>query len=104
MSTLKLLISIFLLTSIASCSQFEAFEDRRREPSKEHIWVGSSKPGKPAICYNPLFYSKEKIQAKADDICRSYKENSHAEFVDVEYFSCRLLIPAKAHYQCVVDK
>lgn len=89
---------------MAGCTQFAAFEDRRREPSNVNVWIGESKPGKPAICYNPLFYSKEKIQIKADEICREYNANSHAEFVGVDYFSCRLLIPAKAYYTCVIDK
>ena len=103
MSTLKLSISIFLFLLVSACTQFEAFEDRRREPGTEHIWVGASKPGNPAICYNPLFYSKEKIKAKADELCKNYKNKSHAELVDIDYFSCRLLIPSKAYYKCIVD-
>lgn len=101
MSTLKLLISIFLFILVSACTQFEAFEDRRREPGTEYVWVGASKPEKPAICYNPLFYSKEKIKEKADEICRQNKANTHAELVDIDYFSCRLLIPSKAYYKCV---
>ncbi len=103
MSTLKLSISFFLFFIVSACAQFQAFEDRRREPGTEYIWVGSSKPGEPAICYNPLFYNKEKIKTKADELCKSYQTESHAELVDVDYFSCRLLIPSKAYYKCVVD-
>lgn len=103
MSTLKLSISIFLFIFITGCTQFAAFEDRRREPGKERIWVGSSTPKKPAICYNPLFYSQEDIKEKADAICQSNKKGTHAEFVDVDYFTCRLLVPSKAYYRCVKD-
>ena len=103
MSTLKLLISIFLFTLVSACAQFEAFEDRRREPGTEYIWVGSSKPQAPAICYNPLFYSQEELKEKADEICRKNQADTHAELVDISYFSCRLLIPSKAYYKCVAD-
>lgn len=103
MSTLKLSISIFLFIFAAGCTQFSAFEDRRREPGTEYIWVGASKPDKPAICYNPLFYSQEDIKEQADEICKKQKENTHAKLVDIDYFSCRLFVPSKAYYECVVD-
>ena len=104
MSTLKLSIFIFLCVLVSACSQVTPFEDRRREPGTEYIYVGDSKPGKPAICYNPLFYSKETITNQADELCKANKAGTHAEIIDVDYFNCRLLVPAKAYYKCVVDK
>lgn len=103
MSTLKLSILIFLCAVVSACSQLAPFEDRRREPGTEYVWVGASKPDRPAICYNPLFYKQEKIKDKADELCKKENASSHAEFVDVDYFTCRLLVPSKAYYKCVTD-
>jgi len=103
LSTLKLSILIFLCAVVSACSQFAPFEDRRREPGTEYIWVGASKPGSPAICYNPLFYGQEKILEQADELCKKEDVASHAELVDVDHFTCRLFVPSKAYYKCVVD-
>lgn len=104
MSTLKLSTLLFLCVLISACTQFSPFEDRRREPGTDYIWIGESKPQKPAICYNPLFYSKENILERANEICQNNNAKSHAEFVDVDYFSCRLFVPSKAYYKCVIEK
>lgn len=101
MSTLKLslLLSIILFTS--SCSQFRAFEDRRREPGTEYIYVGSSKEQQPVICYNPLFENKDSLQDMADGLCQKYQSGTKAELIKKDAFSCRLLIPTKAYYKCI---
>lgn len=104
MSTLKLSILLFLCALVSACTEFAPFEDRRREPGTEYVYVGASRPGHPAICYNPLFYSKEEIKERADALCQSHQKNTHAEFVNVDYFTCRLFVPSKAYYKCVVDK
>ena len=104
MSTLKLSILIFLCAVITACSQVTPFEDRQREPGTIYIYKGASKPDKPAICYNPLFYSKEEILERANKLCQENNPKTHAEFVDVDYFSCRLFVPSKAYYKCVEDK
>ena len=104
MSRLKLSILIFLCAIVSACTQLTPFEDRRREPGTQAVYYGSSRPGKPAICYNPLFYSKEDILERANKMCQEQKAGTHAEYVDTDYFSCRLLIPSKAYYKCVVDK
>jgi hypothetical protein len=80
------------------------FEDRQREPGTIYIYKGASKPDKPAICYNPLFYSKDEILERANKLCQENNPKTHAEFVDVDYFSCRLFVPSKAYYKCVEDK
>ena len=95
---------LFLCALVSACAEFAPFEDRRREPGTEYVYVGASKPGQPAICYNPLFYSKEDIKERADALCQNYQKNTHAEFVDVDYVTCRLFVPSKAYYKCVVDK
>lgn len=105
MSTLKLSILIFLCAVVSACSQVTPFEDRRREPGTENIYVGASHPGSPAICYNPLFYSKDKeVLQQADQLCKANDPHTHAELVDVDYFTCRLFVPSLAYYKCVVDK
>lgn len=104
MSTLKLSILTFLCVIVSACQQFAPFEDRRREPGTEYVWIGSSKPEKPAICYNPLFYKQEKILAQADELCKKENTAAHAELIDIDYFTCRLFVPSKAYYKCVVDK
>jgi len=105
LSTLKLSILVFLCAIISACSQFAPFEDRRREPGTEYIYVGASKPGYPAICYNPLFYDKNKeILEQADKLCKEHNPSTHAELTDIDYFTCRVFIPSKAYYKCVADK
>ncbi len=101
MSTIKLFLLFFMLAFVGACSQVMPFEDRRREPGTEYIYVGSSKPQAPVICYNSLFYNKEEIKDMADKLCHANDENTKAELVNTEYFSCRLLVPTKAYYKCV---
>lgn len=104
MSTLKLSTLFFLCVIVAGCTQFRPFEDRRREPGTQQVYVGASRPNAPAICYSPLWNDREDTQAMADELCKENKADTHAEFTDVDYFSCRLLIPAKAYYKCVPNK
>lgn len=104
MSTLKLFLLFASVVSVCSCSEIRPFEDRYREPGTDYIYRGSSKPGAPAVCYNPLFYSKNDVDAIADKLCKSNNEASKAEFNKKESFSCRLFVPSKAYYNCVVDK
>lgn len=104
MSTLKLSLSLSLVLSVSACSQFAPFEDRRREPGTEYVYVGASKPGRPAVCYNPLFYDKEEVKAFADGLCREHKAGTHAEEIRRDIFTCRLFVPSKAYYKCVADK
>ena len=93
-----------MVLTISSCSQFAPFEDRRREPQTERIYVGTSKEGAPTICYNPLFYNKVEINKIADDICKDYDSKTKASLVKNDIFSCRLFVPSRAYYKCIVDK
>ena len=104
MSTLKLTLLFFIVLATASCSQVRPFEDRRREPGTEYIYTGSSKPGNPVICYNSLFYTDDEIKNMADELCKKYNPKAKAEHKNTDSFSCRLFVPSKAYYQCVVDK
>lgn len=104
MSTLKLSILLFLCALVSACAEFASFEDRRREPGTDYVYVGASKPGAPAICYNPLFYKQEEVKQQADALCKEQQKNTHAEFIKVDYFTCRLFVPSIAYYKCVVDK
>lgn len=103
MSTLKLSLLLSLVLGISACSQFQAFEDRRREPGTEYVYVGASKPNAPVLCYNPLWESAAKLQEKADALCQKENALSKAELIDTDYFSCRLFVPFKAHYKCVAE-
>ena len=104
MSTLKLSMLFFLCVIVAACAQLKPFEDRRREPGTEYVYVGASKPNAPAVCYNPLWNDKSDAEKIANDKCKELDALSHAEFVDVDYFSCRLFVPARAYYKCVADE
>jgi hypothetical protein len=104
LSRLNLSLLLFTIISICGCSEIRPFEDRYREPGTEYIYRGASKPGSPTLCYNPLFYDKNDVDIMADKLCKSHNKASKAEFKEKEAFSCRLFIPTKMHYRCVVDK
>lgn len=101
MSTLKLSLLLSLILGITGCSQFQAFEDRRREPGTEYVYVGASRPGAPALCYNPLWERDADLQAKADALCEKNDASTKAELIEKDYFTCRLFVPSKAYYKCV---
>lgn len=100
MSTLKLSLLLFMVTGIAACAPFE---DRRREPGTEYVYVGASKPGNPAVCYNPLLTTPEEVKSMADELCRQHQAKTHAVLVDNDVFTCRLFIPSKAYYKCEAE-
>lgn len=104
MSTLKLSLLLFLAFGLNACSQIAPFEDRRREPGTDYIYIGASRPGAPAICYNPLLNNITTIKEKADSLCQEYRPETEAELVNIDYFTCRLFVPSKAYYNCVVKK
>ena len=104
MSTLKLSLLLSLVLGISACSQFRAFEDRRREPGTEYVYVGASKPAAPVLCYNPLWESDASLLEKADALCRQNDAASKAELIDKDYFTCRLFVPSKAYYRCVAQE
>lgn len=94
----------FLCVIVSACTQLKPFEDRRREPGTVYIYVGKSKPNEPAVCYNPIWNNRADADKIADEKCKEKDTLTHAEFVDIDYFSCRLLVPARAYYKCVADE
>ena len=94
----------FVVIHACACSQLKPFEDRYREPGTEYIYRGSSKPGSPSICYNPMFYNDLEIKNMADELCKSHDAQTSAELIKKEYFSCRLFVPSKSYYTCIVNK
>lgn len=99
------LINMLLLASILSgcASQFSAFVDRRREAGgfdTGTLYVGKSKDDKPAICYNKLYTSFEKVQQLANEECIKNKKGSYAVPVKETLFTCRLFIPNHYYFEC----
>lgn len=94
---MKKLILAFLIVFITSCSQFEPFEDMRREAGQIEP-VGKSSDAKPVICYNPLWHNDEDVKKLADMACA--RTNKKAVFKEKKYFSCRLVNPSAAIYKC----
>ncbi len=89
-----ILIAVFLLSA---CSQFEPFEDMRREAGSVNP-VGQSSNKQPVICYNPLWHNQEETLPLAQAACA--RTNKKAVYVEKHYFSCRLFNPATAIYKC----
>ena len=104
MSTLKFSLLLSFVLGMSACAQLGPFEDRRREPGTEYVYVGASKPGAPALCYNPVLANDSELQQKADELCQAHNPQTVAEFVNKEYLTCRLFVPARAHYKCVEKK
>ena len=95
---------LILITSLLSaCSVLQPFIDRRRNAGVSdvsHLYVGRSKPEKPAVCANLLWTSKEKIQALADEECRKHQTGTHAVEIEQTRFTCRLLLPTHIYFKC----
>ena len=94
---MKQIIGIFLFCFVASGSQFEPFEDMRREAGQIPT-VGQSSDNRPVICYNPLWHNEEDVKKLANDACARTKRK--AVFQENRYFACRLVNPSTAIYTC----
>lgn len=104
LSSLKILNMILLFSFLSGCSILDPYIDRRREPGTSDInklYIGKSKADAPAICYNPLLTQDSELQAMADAECIKNNTGTHAEFIEKDGFSCKVLLPATAFYQCV---
>lgn len=103
MSRVKFIILSIMCVSVASCSLFQPFVDRRRNAgvwNKERLYVGESKENAPAICYNGLITDFAKLQEMADDECQKNGKGSHAVFDRETKFSCRLFLPSHVYFKC----
>lgn len=94
---------------INACSLTKPFVDRRREAgasSPETLYIGASKPDKPAICYNMLGTPYAEVKKLADEECRKQKTGTYAVPVRQTVFTCRVLIPNHYYFECAgnVDK
>ncbi len=97
---LHILAVCFILNA---CSITEPFVDRRREAgmsSPENLYIGESKPNKPAICYNYWGTSYSEVKKLADEECRKHKTGTYAIPVKQTVFTCRLLIPNHFYFEC----
>ncbi len=103
MSSIKMILLIGILAMMTACSAFEPFVDRRRNAGATdiaHLYVGRSTPQKPVICSNPIWDSKQKVQELADQECQKHQTGVRAKQTDVDYFSCRLLLPTRTYFEC----
>ena len=94
---MKTVSAILLAGLVCACSQFEPFEDMRREAGQIPT-IGSSSNDHPAICYNPIWHNEESVQALADAACARTKRK--AVLQEKNYFSCRFVNPTTAVYEC----
>ena len=104
LSSIKMLITIFILILTTSCSLLEPFVDRRRNAGVENIknlYVGRSTPSEPAICYNGLLADEAKIQQLADAECNKHNTGTHAVKIHTSRFTCKMFLPSHDYFKCV---
>ena len=82
---------------VSACGQVTPFVDAHREAGQIEL-VGQSTPDTVAVCYNPLWSDKEKVKKLAEQECA--KTNRKAGYSDVKWFSCCLINPTTAFYDC----
>ncbi len=76
----------------------DPFIDRRREAGKME-YVGESTLDKVAICYNSLTTSPKSIKKLANKECAKTKRVAIFSYQDE--FSCSILMPTRAYFNCV---
>lgn len=91
----KFILGIALFVS--ACGQFSPFVDAHREAGQVQL-VGQSTPDKVAICYNPIWSDKKKVEELAGEECAKTKRK--AVYDDTKWFSCRLVNPSTAFFDC----
>ena len=104
LSSIKILSALLFMSQLCACGVLDPYIDRRRNPgtsNPDKLYVGQSKPDAPAVCYNPLLSDMESIQKIADEECAKHDKKTHAEFVNKNNFSCKVLLPTTAFYKCV---
>ena len=107
LSSQKSFLVALCVLLLSSCTIFNPYVDRRRNPGVAdvaHLYSGPSKPDAPVICYNPLFTGKTKLQEIADAECIKQGTGNYAEFDKKTYFDGKLLLPNHAHYKCVIKR
>lgn len=95
---------LLLISLLAGCSQFNPYVDRRREAGaqdEEHLYVGASKPNKPAICYNALYNEYTEVKLLADEECKKHGTGTEAVPTHQTIFTCKLLTPNHIYFKCI---
>ena len=82
---------------VSACGQFTPFIDARREAGQVEL-IGQSTPDKVAVCYNPIWSDQKKVKELAKEECA--KTNRKAVYDDTKWFSCRLVNPSTAFFNC----
>ena len=88
---------LWMCAFLCGCSFFRPFVDARKEAGRIST-VGQSRADAPAVCYHPLWNKMEKVQQIAQVECQ--KLNKTAVLQDKKYFSCSLIAPVTAFYEC----
>ena len=86
-----------LVLFVSACGQFTPFVDAHREAGQVQL-VGQSTPDKVAVCYNPIWSDKNFVKMLAEQECAKTKRK--AVYNDTKWFSCRLVNPTTAFYDC----
>ena len=103
LSSCKMINLLVLICLIGACSSFEPYIDRRREAgglADGTLYVGESKPERPAVCYNKLYSSFEEVKAVADASCVENKTGSHGEPINEDVIGCTLITPSIYYFEC----
>lgn len=104
LSSIKMLITIFILILTTSCSLLEPFVDRRRNAGVENIkdlYIGRSTPSNPAICYNGLITDEQSIQELANNECKKHNTGTHAIKTHTTNFTCKIFLPTHDYFKCI---
>ena len=103
MSSRNLFFLVLLSLFINACSITAPFVDRRREAgaqTQESLYIGASKPERPAICYNALTTPYADVLALANQECIKQKTGTYAVPEKQTSFTCRLFIPNHFYFRC----
>ena len=104
MARVKFINIIVFIAILCGCtSQLGPFIDRRREAggfNNGALYIGASTPENPAICYNKLYTSFDKIQKLADEECIKNKTGNLATPWKETLLTCRLLTPNHYYFKC----
>ena len=82
---------------LSACGQVTPFVDAHREAGQVEL-IGQSTPDKIAVCYNPIWSDKKLVEELAQQECA--KTNRKAFYNDTKWFSCCLINPSTAFYDC----
>ena len=88
---------VALALFLSACGQVEPFIDSYREAGQVQL-LGQSTLDKVAVCYNPIWSDKKQVEELAKSECQ--KTNRRPVYNDTKWFSCCLMNPSTAFYDC----